>query len=114
MWVTTTVCGYFSIGNPKCELLDICQQLYDSCPRSPSDAFSNMHRLSCVLRKRLGMARFLDYYTVVKDALVLGDSFDELMESRKDDDDFDQCLPLVLQLVQLESISRAFTAHATE
>ena len=60
------------------------------------------------------MAQFLDYYTVVKDALVLGSSFDELLQCKRADGDFVQCFPLMLQLVQLESMSRAFAAHTAD
>jgi len=81
--------------------------MYDCCPRVLSDAVHNMYRLSRSLQRRLETTRFLDYYTAVKEALALNYSFEELVQSRSADKEFVECLPLFLQLVQLESMSRA-------
>ncbi|KAK2190241.1 hypothetical protein NP493_85g02041 [Ridgeia piscesae] len=94
-------------GNKKCHLEAVCRQMYDCCPRVLSDAVHNMYRLSRSLQRRLETTRFLDYYTAVKEALTLNYSFEELVQSRSADKEFVECLPLFLQLVQLESMSRA-------
>ena len=66
-----------------------------------------MYKLNRCLQRRLETTRFLDYYTAVKGALALNYSYEELVQGRSADEEFVECLPLLLQLVQLESMSRA-------